>query len=103
MRPSWKLPYISLKLFKKKVFFKTRIRNSTIPQSFGQRKQKVEIYNGIWYKSKSITPNMVGLKLGELSYTKPIDRKTHIKKKKKDKKRKEKKNVNNLDGSFNKC
>lgn len=91
MRSCWKLPYISLKLFKKKNFFKTRIRNSMIPKRFGHLKQKVEIYNGIWYKSKTITPKMVGLKLGELSYTKPIDRKTHIKKKKKDKKRKEKK------------
>lgn len=89
MRPSWKLPFIALRLFSlnNNKIIKTRIRNSIVPATF--EKKKIYIYNGIFYKSRLITQHSVGLKLGEFSFTKPIDTQIHVKKKKKkEKKRK---------------
>ena len=88
-RSSWKLPYISLLLFRRKFLTKTnlniKIRNSVIPYIFIDKKIKINIYNGIWYLSTILSNSMLGFKLGEFSYTKRSDTQTHLKKKRKKK------------------
>lgn len=89
IRSLWKLPYISLLLFKKKYLNKTnlniKLRNSVIPYIFIDKNIKINIYNGIWYLSIVLSNTMLGFKLGEFSYTKRSDTQTHLKKKRKKK------------------
>jgi ribosomal protein S19 len=88
-RSIWKLPYISLLLFKKKFLVKENInikqRNSNIPTIFINKKIKINIYNGIWYLSTILSNTMSKFKLGEFAYTKRSDTQTHLKKKRKKK------------------
>lgn len=89
-RVIWKLPYIKPVLLKnnklKKKNLKFSFRNSIIPHRYLDK--RVSIYNGIWFLSKEINKNMIGLKLGELSFTKRCDTQLHIRKKSKKKSKK---------------
>jgi len=95
LRSSWKLPYISLSLFKIRLLNTTLInyirqRNSVIPSIFIDKKINISIFNGIWYLSIVLSNFMKGFKLGEFSYTKRSDTQKHLKKKRKKKSNKKK-------------
>jgi len=84
-RSSWKLPYISLLFFKNK-FLKNktlniRLKHSVIPYKFLNKNIKVCVFNGIWYLSILMSPQMKGNKFGQFIFTKKIDTQTHLKKK----------------------
>lgn len=85
LRSTWKLPYISKILFKNKFLnnkiLNIRIKNSIIPNKFITNNIKICIFNGIWYLSIIMNPQMRGSKFGEFIFTKKIDTQTHIKKK----------------------
>lgn len=89
-RSVWKLPYIHPTFLKKrnrsKNLITTKIRNSIISNFYVDK--KICIYNGIWFLSKDISSTMVGLKLGEFSFTKRSDTQLHIKRKSKKKSKK---------------
>ena len=74
-RSKWKVPYIAAVFFKKrflkKMSYIIKIRNSTIPSLFFNK--RFQIYNGIWYKSKEIIKDILGFKFGEFSFTKSFD------------------------------
>lgn len=92
-RSVWKLPYIHNVFFKKRLIFKKRInfvmRNSIIPRTFLDK--RLSIYNGAWSLSRNVITSTVGLKLGEIAFTKRSDRQTHTKTKSKKKSKKNKK------------
>jgi len=84
-RSSWKLPYIAPTLFKNRylntILSNIRIRNSIIPSIFIKKKIKFCIFNGTWYLSMIMMPNMLGHKFGEFIFTKKSDTQTHLKRK----------------------
>lgn len=90
-RSVWKLPFIHNVFFKKRLLLKNlfnfKLRNSLIPATLVDK--RLRIYNGIWFLSHDVSPNTVGFKLGEFSFTKRCDTQIHLKfkSKKKSKKR----------------
>lgn len=87
-RSKWKGPYIDsnlldsrLKEGEKKMYFKTKSRNTEITPCFFNR--SIDVYNGRVFVNVNIHSDMGGHKLGEFSYT----RKRHIYVKKKKKKK----------------
>jgi ribosomal protein S19 len=89
-----KLPFILPLLFNKKSLLSNKFmilknRSSIIP--FAYKNKRVKIYNGKFFLSKDLNQNMVGLKLGEFSFTKRSDTQIHKKFKSKKKSGKRKK------------
>lgn len=89
-RSVWKLPYIHSVFFKKRIFNKSsillKIRHSVIPSNFIDK--RIRVYNGIWYLSKDVTTGMLGIKLGQFSFTKKSDKQLHKKRRTKKKSKK---------------
>jgi len=81
-RSIWKNPNIDLnillKLNSKNKIIKTKSRNSVIISDFIG--YSFEVYNGHKYIKITITPEMVGRKLGEFSFTRLLKKNIHIKK-----------------------
>jgi ribosomal protein S19 len=92
MRSLWKMPYLHpvsfQKFFLKKKFLEWNHKNSTINQTFVDK--KIKIYNGHFFKTINIVNEMIGFKFGEFIFSKIFDKYKHLKKKKKDKKKKNK-------------
>lgn len=84
-RSSWKLPYISSIFFQNRFLNNSvnniRLRNSVIPTLFVDKRVRISIFNGVWFLSVILSPNMLGNKFGEFSFTKRSDRQTHLKRK----------------------
>lgn len=79
-RAKWKGPYLDwYTLNKKKINPKLWCRSSIIPRSF--LNTVVSVYNGREFKRVTVTPDKLGFKFGDFSYTRKFILK--IKKKKK--------------------
>lgn len=91
-RSSWKLPYLNPNVYrssyirKKVIMFKAR--NFVLSKALLDK--RLCIYNGTWFLSSDISNNFIGLRLGQLSFTKRSDSQLHLKKKSKKKSNKKK-------------
>lgn len=87
MRSQWKVPYIDKLFFKKNIrrkkSLRLRFRNSAIPKKF--IKKRLKIYNGIWFITVFVKPDIVGTTLGEFSFSRRVGERTHLKEKRKKK------------------
>ena len=80
-RSAWKIPFINFDSGKV-----NQKRSSLVTLRFLDN--KIKIYNGIWFLSVQVKPNMIGHKFGEFSITKKLGKDIHKKNKKKKSKKK---------------